>query len=91
MKKQILSEEFSKMKKLAGITTENVSGNVEMDSKTYDKINNLINSDNELSVNLDNFIDSATNIMDTVYNDGENGFEVKDVYNYLFTVLENEL
>jgi len=91
MKKQILSEEFRKMKKLAGITTENASGNVEMDSKTYDKINNLINSDNELSANLDNFIDSADKIMETVYNDGENGFEVKDVYDYLFTVLENEL
>jgi len=37
MKKQILSEEFSKMKKLAGITTENVSGNVEMDDETYEK------------------------------------------------------
>jgi hypothetical protein len=74
-----------------GITTENVSGNVEMDGETYKKINNLINSDNELSANLDNFIDSADKIMETVYNDGENGFEVKEVYNYLFTILENEL
>ena len=44
MKKQILNEEFRKMQKLAGVITENASGNVEMDSKTYDKINNLINT-----------------------------------------------
>lgn len=91
MKKQILSEEFSKMKKLAGITTENVSGNVEMDDETYEKIDELINPGGKLSADWNNFIDSAMNMMDTAYNDGENGFEVKDVYNYLFSVLENEL
>jgi hypothetical protein len=91
MKKQILSEEFSKMKKLAGITTENVSGNVEMDDETYVKIDELINPGGKLSADWKNFIDSATNIMDTAYNDGENGFEVKEVYDYLFTILENEI
>ena len=91
MKKQILSEEFSKMKKLAGITTENVSGNVEMDDETYEKIDELINPGGKLSADWKNFIDSATNIMDTAYNDGENGFEAKEVYDYLFTILENEL
>jgi hypothetical protein len=99
MKKQILSEEFRKMKKLAGITTENASGNIEMNDKTFKKINNIINSDNELSANLDNFIDSADKIMTTVLDNNDDDYDddydynikVKDVYNYLFTILENEL
>jgi hypothetical protein len=74
-----------------GITTENVSGNVEMDDETYVKIDELINPGGKLSADWKNFIDSATNIMDTAYNDGENGFEVKEVYDYLFTILENEI
>ena len=74
-----------------GITTENVSGNVEMDDETYKKIDELINPGGKLSADWNNFIDSAMNMMDTAYNDGENGFKVKDVYNYLFSVLENEL
>ena len=98
MKKQILSEEFSKMKKLAGITTENVSGNVEMDNETYKKIDELINPGGKLSADWENFIDSATNMMNTVLNnnnedddDDENNIEVKEVYDYLFTILENEV
>ena len=98
MKKQILSEEFSKMKKLAGITTENVSGNVEMDDETYVKIDELINPGGKLSSNYINFIKSATNMMNTVLNnnneddeDDENNIEVKEVYDYLFTILENEV
>jgi hypothetical protein len=98
MKKQILSEEFSKMKKLAGITTENVSGNVEMDDETYEKIDELINPGGELSEDWNNFINSATNMMNTVLNnnnedddDDENNIAVKEVYDYLFTILENEV
>jgi hypothetical protein len=70
-----------------------------MNDETFKKINNLINSDNELSANLDNFIDSADKIMTTVLDNNDDDYDddydynikVKDVYNYLFTILENEL
>ena len=91
MAKQILSEEFRKMQKIAGITTENVSGNVKMDDETFKKINDLVNPGNKYSADYINFIDSALKIMEIAYNYNKNDLSLKEVFNYLFTVLEDEL
>jgi len=90
--KQILSEEFRRMQKLANIINENQASIKEnnifndqysVSEEAYERMDGLVNKND-----YDNFISSAENIMNTLT---EDGFEVKDVFYYLYTILTAEV
>jgi regulator of replication initiation timing len=86
-----MTKEQLRMQMLSGIITENqyklklteddMSDSV--NDETYEKMNSLVD-DND----YDNFINSATNIMKNLMDEG---FEVKDIFHYLQTRLTAEV
>jgi hypothetical protein len=86
-----MNKEQLRMQMLSGIITESqYKAKLNEDDmpnpvsdETYEEMNNLINDDD-----YDNFINSATNIMKSLM---DNGFEVKDIFHYLQTRLTAEV
>jgi len=85
MKKQILSEEFRKMQKLAGIITEE---NHSVSDEKYTEMDNLVNPNDETSDDYHNFIDYAINIMEDL--EDLEDFETQDGFNYLEYLLKTK-
>jgi len=81
MKKQL--NEIKRMQQLAGVINENQHS---VSDETYGEMDNLIYTDHK--DDYDNFISSATNIMDTLV---KNNFKVKDIFDYLYTRLTAEV
>ena len=89
-----MNKEFLKMQKIAGLITENqakeastsikeaddiFNDQYSISDEAYERMDGLVNTND-----YNNFIESATNIMDNLTNEG---FEVKDVFYYLYTRL----
>jgi hypothetical protein len=88
--KQKLNEQFIRMQKIAGVINENqineddiFNGQYSIGNEAYDRMDGLVNKND-----YDNFIQSATNIMTTLTNDG---FEAKEIFYYLYTRLTAEV
>jgi hypothetical protein len=81
MKKQL--NEIKRMQQLAGVINENQHS---VSDETYGEMDNLIYTD--YKDDYDNFISSATNIMDTLV---KNNFKVEDIFDYLYTRLTAEV
>lgn len=88
--KQKLNEQFIRMQKIAGVINENqineddiFKGQYSIGNEAYDRMDGLVNEND-----YDNFIRSATNIMNTLTSDG---FEPKEVFYYLYTRLTVEV
>jgi hypothetical protein len=93
-----MNKEFLKMQKIAGLITENqakeastsikeaddiFNDQYSISDEAYERMDGLVNTND-----YNNFIQSATNIMDNLTNEG---FEVKDVFYYLYTRLTAEV
>jgi hypothetical protein len=89
-----MNNEFLKMQKLAGLITENqakeastpikevddiFNDQYSVSDEAYERMDSLVNIND-----YNNFIQSATNIMNELTDEG---FEVKDVFYYLYTRL----
>lgn len=90
MKKKLLNEEFIRMQKIAGVINENqineddiFNGQYSVSDEAYKRMDGLVNEND-----YDNFIQSATNIMTTLTDDG---FEAKEIFYYLYTRLTAEV
>ena len=88
--KQKLNEQFTRMQKIEGVINENqineddiFNGQYSIGNEAYDRMDGLVNEND-----YDNFIRSATNIMNTLTDDG---FEPKEVFYYLYTRLTVEV
>jgi len=86
-----MNKEFLKMQKLAGLITESqakeastsikeaddiFNDQYSVDDEVYEQMNSAVNTGD-----YDNFLQSAKNIMNDLTNEG---FEVKDVFYYLY-------
>jgi hypothetical protein len=93
-----MNKEFLKMQKIAGLITENqakeastsikeaddiFNNQYSVSDEAYERMEGLVNTND-----YNNFIQSATNIMSTLTDEG---FEVKDVFYYLYTRLTAEV
>ena len=87
MKKLNLNEEFIKMQKVAGLITESnddiFNNQYSVSDENYEKMDNLVNKND-----LDKFMTSAASIMKSLTDEG---FEVKDIFYYLYTRLTSEI
>jgi phage portal protein BeeE len=88
--KQKLNEQFIRMQKIAGVINENqineddiFNNQYSVSNEAYKRMDGLVNEND-----YDNFIQSATNIMTTLTDDG---FEAKEIFYYLYTRLTAEV
>ena len=82
-------KDIIRMQQLAGIITEGQANKMmivlnennisEISDEMYERMEDLVNQNN-----LNTFISAATNIMGDLWG---NGFEAKDVFDYLYTKL----
>ena len=83
----MLPKEFIKMQKVAGLITESsndiFNNQYSVSDENYEKMDNLVNKND-----LDKFMTSAANMMSSLT---DKGFEVKDIFYYLYTRLTSEI